>query len=425
MMQKAVADASTADASTADPSSIDDTPTMRPPQAVTMFPVLIALSFCHLLNDMMQSMISALYPMFKRDFNLDYAQVGVIALTFQLTAALLQPVVGMVTDKRPMPFSIATGMGSTLIGLLLLSVAHNYSVVLLAAALVGIGSAVFHPESSRVARVASGGRYGMAQSLFQVGGNAGGAIGPLIATYFILTNGQSSVAWVSLAAMLGMLVLTRVGFWYRNNIPNTPLRARATAAGGVELSREKVIFAIVILAALTFSKNVYTASIGSYLTFYFIDRFAMSVADATFHLFIFSAAVAAGTLLGGPLTDRIGRKATMWISILGVLPFTLALPYADLFMSDVLLVIIGMLMASAFPAIMVYAQELVPGRVGMIAGIFFGFAFGLGGVGAAVMGWIADATSITFVYKIASFLPAIGLLTALLPDLAAGRTTSR
>ena len=225
MMQKAVADASTADASTADPSSIDDTPTMRPPQAVTMFPVLIALSFCHLLNDMMQSMISALYPMFKRDFNLDYAQVGVIALTFQLTAALLQPVVGMVTDKRPMPFSIATGMGSTLIGLLLLSVAHNYSVVLLAAALVGIGSAVFHPESSRVARVASGGRYGMAQSLFQVGGNAGGAIGPLIATYFILTNGQSSVAWVSLAAMLGMLVLTRVGFWYRNNIPNPPLRA--------------------------------------------------------------------------------------------------------------------------------------------------------------------------------------------------------
>jgi len=393
--------------------------------AMTVFPVLIALSFCHLLNDMMQSMISALYPMFKRDFHLDYAQVGVIALTFQLTAALLQPAVGMVTDKKPMPFSIATGMGSTLIGLLLLSVAHTYAVVLLAAGLVGIGSSVFHPESSRVARAASGGRYGMAQSLFQVGGNAGGAIGPLIASYFILRQGQGSVAWVAIAALVGMMVLTRVGFWYRENMPNTPLKARAKVAGGVELTRGKVVFAIFILAALTFSKNVYTASIGSYLTFYLIDRFALSVSQATFHLFIFSAAVAAGTLLGGPLTDRIGRKATMWISILGVLPFTLALPYANMMMTDVLLVIIGLLMASAFPAIMVYAQELVPGRVGMIAGIFFGFAFGLGGVGAAGMGWIADATSIGFVYKIASFLPAIGLLTALLPNLASGRPAAK
>ena len=416
-MQKAVADTVSANRTSEIRSAASP--------GVTVFPVLIALSFCHLLNDMMQSMISALYPMFKSDFHLDYAQVGVIALTFQLTAALLQPAVGMVTDKKPMPFSIPMGMGSTLIGLLLLSVAHTYAVVLVAAALVGIGTAVFHPESSRVARAASGGKFGLAQSLFQVGGNAGGAIGPLIAAYFVLRQGQSSVAWVAIAALVGMMVLTRVGFWYRENMPNTPLKARAKVAGGVELTRGKVVFAIFILAALTFSKNVYTASIGSYLTFYLIDRFALSVSEATFHLFIFSAAVAAGTLLGGPLTDRIGRKATMWISILGVLPFTLALPYANMFMTDVLLVMIGLLMASAFPAIMVYAQELVPGRVGMIAGIFFGFAFGLGGVGAAGMGWIADATSIGFVYKIASFLPAIGLLTALLPNLASGRPAAK
>jgi FSR family fosmidomycin resistance protein-like MFS transporter len=408
MMQKAVADSS---------GAIE----IHAPAPVTIFPVLLALSFCHLLNDTMQSMISALFPMFKRDFNLDYAQVGMIALTFQLTAALLQPAVGMMTDKKPMPFSLATGMASTLVGLLMLSIAHTYMSILLAAALVGVGSSIFHPESSRVARAASGGRYGLAQSVFQVGGNAGSAIGPLLAALIVLPRGQGAVSWVSLAALVGMLILTRVGFWYRSNMPMTPLRARAKAAGGVVLSQRRVVFAIFILGALTFSKNVYTASLGSYLTFYMIDRFAMTVREAQIHLFVFMAAVAVGTLLGGPVTDRIGRKATMWISILGVLPFTLALPYANLMMTDALLVIIGLLMASAFPAIMVYAQELVPGRVGMIAGIFFGFAFGLGGVGAAGMGWVADATSIAFVYKIASFLPAIGLLTALLPNLATGR----
>ncbi len=408
-MQKAVAD-------TADAADI-----VMPPAPVTVMPVIIALSFCHMLNDMMQSMISALYPMFKRDFNLDYTQIGLIALTFQLTAALLQPAVGMATDKKPMPFSLAVGMGSTLIGLLMLSVAHNYSLILVSAALVGVGSSVFHPESSRVARAASGGRYGMAQSLFQVGGNAGSAIGPLLASVVVIARGQSSVAWFSFAALVGMLILTRVGYWYRTNMPMTPVRARAQAAGGVVLTRGRVVFAITILAALTFSKNVYTASLGSYLTFYLIDRFGMTLPDAQIHLFVFMAAVAAGTLLGGPMTDRVGRKATMWISILGVLPFTVALPYANLFFTDALLVIIGLLMASAFPAIMVYAQELVPGRVGMIAGIFFGFAFGLGGVGAAAMGRIADATSISYVYTIASFLPVIGLLTALLPNLATAR----
>lgn len=404
-MQKAVADTA-------------DTVSVHPPVPLTVYPVLLALSFCHMLNDTMQSMISALFPMFKRDFNLDYAQIGLIALTFQLTAALLQPAVGMMTDRKPMPFSLAVGMGSTLVGLLMLSAAHTYWLILISAAMVGVGSAIFHPESSRVARAASGGRYGLAQSVFQVGGNAGSAIGPLLAAYVVLSRGQGAVAWVSLAAMLGMIILARIGFWYRENMPMTPLRARAKAAGGVTLTRGRIVFSIVILAALTFSKNVYTASLGSYLTFYMIDRFQMTVREAQLHLFVFMASVALGTLLGGPVTDRIGRKATMWISILGVLPFTLALPYAGLWMTDALLVIIGLLMASAFPAIMVYAQELVPGRVGMIAGIFFGFAFGLGGVGAAGMGWIADATSITFVYKIASFLPAIGLLTALLPNLA-------
>jgi MFS transporter, FSR family, fosmidomycin resistance protein len=412
-MQKAVADA----ADLASPAGIA-TP-VRPAPTITraVFPVLVALSFCHLLNDMMQSMISALYPMLKAEFALDFTQVGLITLTFQLTASLLQPAVGMATDRRPMPYSLAVGMGFTLVGLLLLAVAGTYSSLLLAAGMVGVGSSVFHPEASRVARAASGGRYGLAQSLFQVGGNAGQAIGPLLAALVVLTRGQAAVAWFSLAALVGMVVLARIGGWYRAHMVRPATRARAVHASGGTLTRGRVVFAIVILATLTFSKNVYTASLSSYFTFYLIDKFGLSVHDAQIHLFVFMAAVAAGTLLGGPLTDKVGRKATIWISILGVLPFTLALPYASLFWTDVLTIIIGLLMASAFPAILVYAQELVPGRVGMIAGIFFGFAFGLGGLGAAAMGRIADATSIDFVYKIASFLPMIGLLTALLPNL--------
>ena len=408
-MQKAVADTA-------------DTLPIVPKATGTVFPILIALSVCHMLNDMMQSMISGLYPMLKEDFHLDYTQIGLITLTFQLTASLLQPAVGMLTDRKPMPFSLSIGMGSTFLGLLLLSVAHNYSLILVAAAMVGIGSSVFHPESSRVARLASGGRYGLAQSLFQVGGNAGSAIGPLLAALIVLVRGQGSVAWFSGAALVGMAILAWVGLWYRDNMqPKAAVRPRATGAGGVVLTRNRVIFAIFILAALTFSKNVYTASLSSYFAFYLIDQFGVGKQVAQYHLFVFLAAVAVGTLVGGALTDRLGRKTTMWISILGVLPFTLALPYANLFFTDVLIVIIGLLMASAFPAILVYAQELVPGRVGMIAGIFFGFAFGLGGLGAAVMGRIADATSISYVYSLASFLPAIGLLTALLPNLSTAR----
>ena len=399
---------------------------VAPPKTLTtVFPILIALSFCHLLNDMMQSMISALYPMLKASYGLNFTQIGLITLMFQITASLLQPAVGMATDKKPMPFSLSVGMGATFLGLLLLSVATSYEMILAAAMLVGVGSSVFHPESSRVARAASGGRFGMAQSLFQVGGNAGSAIGPLLAALVVLPRGQGTVALVSFAALLGMLILGGVGVWYRNNLVLVAPKGRARTATGRELTRNRVIFAIAILGALTFSKNVYTSSLSSYFTFYLIDRFDLNVRDAQIHLFIFMAAVAAGTLLGGPMTDRLGRKAVMWISIVGVLPFTLALPYAGLFWTDVLTIIIGLLMASAFPAILVYAQELVPGRVGLIAGIFFGMAFGLGGLGAAAMGRIADATSIEFVYKIASFLPLIGLLTALLPNLSEERALAR
>jgi len=388
-----------------------------------VFPILIALGFCHLLNDMMQSLLAALYPMLKAEFRLDFTQIGLITLTFQLTASLLQPLVGLYTDRKPQPFSLATGMASTLVGLIMLAYASSYSSLLVAAALVGIGSSVFHPEASRVARLASGGRYGLAQAMFQVGGNAGQALGPLLAALIVLPRGQWAIAWFSLAALVGMMVLARVGAWYRPRIPAAWQRARTRArtSSGAALSRRQIGLAIAVLGALVLSKNVYAASLSSYFTFYLIQKFGLSVHDAQIHLFLVLASVAAGTLLGGPFGDKVGRRAVMWISILGVLPFTLALPYANLMMTDVLVVIIGLLMASAFPAILVYAQELVPGRVGMIAGIFFGFAFGLGGLGAAIMGRVADATSITFVYHICSFLPMLGLLTVFLPDVAEAR----
>ncbi len=397
-------------------------PVQAGPIAVTRtaFPVILALSFCHMLNDMMQSLISALYPMLKADFHLDFAQIGLLTLSFQLTASLLQPLVGLYTDRKPQPYSLAVGMGSTLVGLVLLAQAHSFGMLVFAASLVGVGSSVFHPESSRVARLASGGRYGLAQSLFQVGGNAGQAVGPLLAALVVLPRGQGAIAWFSFAAMLGMFVRAMVGRWYKPRM--TPPRSKKS--GGVSatgLTSAQVGFAISVLIALIFSKNVYTASLSSYYTFYLIHRFGLSVSDATVMLFLFMASVAVGTLLGGPLGDRIGRKAVMWVSILGVLPFTMALPYVSLVWTGALTMVIGALMASAFPAILVYAQELLPGRVGMVAGIFFGFAFGLGGLGAAAMGRLADATSIEFVYKVTAFLPLLGLLTALLPDLAKAR----
>ena len=382
----------------------------------TVFPVLISLGFCHLLNDLMQSLIPALYPMLKQQFHLDFAQVGLITLAFQLTASLLQPTIGIYTDRRPMPYSLAFGMGATLIGLVLLSMADNYVSVILAAALVGTGSAVFHPEASRVARMASGGRYGVAQSLFQVGGNLGGAIGPLLAAFIILPRGQGAIAWFSLLALLAMLVLTRVGMWYAAQ-PRRAGAAALAASASAGIPRVRVIFLVFLLMLLVFSKNVYTSSLTSFFTFYLIERFQLSVQDAQVQLFVFMAAIAVGTLVGGPVSDRIGRRPMIWISILGALPFTLILPYASLFWTSVLTIIIGLLMASAFPAILVYAHELLPGRVGLVSGMFFGFAFGLGGLGAAAMGRIADASSIAFVYQLCSYLPALGLVVWLLPNL--------
>jgi MFS transporter, FSR family, fosmidomycin resistance protein len=385
-----------------------------------VFPVLISLGFCHLLNDLMQSLIPALYPMLKQQLHLDFAQVGLITLAFQLTASLLQPTIGIYTDRRPMPYSLSIGMGATLIGLVLLSMANDYVYVLLAAALVGTGSAVFHPEASRVARMASGGRYGVAQSLFQVGGNLGGAIGPLLAAFIVLPRGQGAIAWFSLVALLAMGVLARVGGWYAANLrPAGPARIAASGSSGIP--RARVLFLVFLLMLLVFSKNVYTSSLTSFFTFYLIERFQLSVQAAQVQLFVFMAAIAVGTLVGGPVSDRIGRRPMIWISILGALPFTLLLPYASLFWTGVLTIVIGLLMASAFPAILVYAHELLPGRVGLVSGMFFGFAFGLGGLGAAAMGRIADASSIAFVYQLCSYLPAIGLVVWLLPDLEGDR----
>ena len=391
----------------------------------TAFAILAAISFCHLLNDMLQSLLPAIYPMLKTHFGLDFGQIGLITLTYQLTASLLQPVVGHYTDQRPQPYSLAIGMGFTLLGLLVLSAAGSFLMLLLAAALVGIGSSVFHPESSRVARLASGGRHGFAQSFFQVGGNAGSSLGPLVAAFVVVPRGRSSIAWFSLAALLGIAVLWKVGRWYgRRHGPNgaTPhaLRAeyRPTLAPG------QVRIALAVLLALIFSKYFYLASLVSYYTFYLISKFHLSVQSAQVHLFAFLGAVAAGTIIGGPVGDRIGRKYVIWWSILGVLPFTLVLPYANLFWTGVLSVVIGLVLASAFSAILVYAQELVPGRVGMISGLFFGFAFGMAGIGAAVLGELADYTGIHFVYRVCSFLPALGLLAAFLPNLDPGRQRS-
>jgi FSR family fosmidomycin resistance protein-like MFS transporter len=378
-------------------------------------PILISLSFCHLLNDLIQSMIPALYPLLKAQFSLDFAQIGIITLAFQMTASLLQPTVGFYTDKHPQPFSLALGMCSTLIGLLLLSVAENYVAILFSTALIGTGSAIFHPEASRVARMASGGRYGTAQAFFQVGGHVGQAIGPLLAAFIVLPRGQGALAWVSLAALVGMFFLARIGMWYR--VQSRPGQAGARASTATNnLSRARVFFLVSVLMLLLFSKNVYSSSLTSFFTFYLIERFSLPVQAAQIQLFIFMASIAVGTVLGGALTDRIGRKPMILISILGALPFTLALPYADLFWTGILTMAIGMLMASAFPAILVYAHELIPGRVGLVSGMFFGLAFGLGGLGAAVMGFIADAHGIEFIYKLSSYLPALGLVAFLLPN---------
>ena len=396
-----------------DPSTLDTAPAV--PRANVAAGILVAISLSHLLNDLMQSLVPAVYPILKAKFSLDFGQVGLISLTFYLTASLLQPVVGVVTDRRPMPFSLAVGMGSTLAGLLLLSVAGSFQTILLAAGLIGLGSAVFHPESSRVARMASGGRHGLAQSVFQVGGNAGSAVGPLLAAFVVVRRGQSSIAWFSLVALLGMVVLAMVGRWYRGRVAERR-RAPAVVPVGLSLSRARVVASVAILLLLIFSKYFYMASLSTYYTFYLIEHFGVAVDTAQLLLFVFLGSVAVGTVVGGPLGDRFGRKRVIWVSILGVLPFTLALPHANLLWTTILTVPIGLILASAFSAILVYAQDLLPGRVGLVGGLFFGFAFGMGGLGAAVLGELADATSIEHVYALCAYLPAIGLLTAFLPD---------
>lgn len=382
----------------------------------TAFGVLFSISLCHLLNDMNQSMITALYPVLKTKFHLDFSQVGLITLVYQITASLLQPVVGTITDKRPTPYSLAMGMGFMLLGLLLWSTAATYSTLLIAAAMIGMGSAVFHPEAARVARTASGGRHGLAQSLFQVGGNAGTATGPLLAAFFIVPRGQGSIAWIGLGALMGIVILWRVGVWYKAHLAERATR-KAPAMVEAPLSPRMTRLSIGILIALIFSKYFYLASLSSYYTFYLMTRFHVNVRESQLYLFLFLGATAFGTLIGGPVGDRIGRKYVIWGSILGVLPFSLVLPYVDLFWTAVLTVIIGLILSSAFSAILVYAQELVPGRVGMISGLFFGFAFGMAGIGAAVLGHLADYAGIVVVYRLCAFLPAIGLLTAFLPDL--------
>jgi FSR family fosmidomycin resistance protein-like MFS transporter len=400
-------------------------PVVRPQADTgTTFAILMSLSICHMLNDLNQSLVPALYPILKTSYRLDFAQIGMITLAVQLTASMLQPVVGMVTDRRPQPFSLPVAMSCSLVGLLLLSVANSYPMILGSAALVGVGSSVFHPEASRVARMASGGRYGFAQSLFQLGGATGSAIGPLLAAFIVLPHGQGSIAWFSLIALLAMVLLTYVGAWYSRHPSMAVRRGRRGPASAATspLPRATVIMAMSVILILLFSKNLYTASLSSYYIFYLIAKFHVSVQNAQLHLFVFLGAVAIGTFAGGPIGDRVGRKPVIWFSILGAFPFALLLPYASLMWTGVLSVMIGLILASAFSAIIVYAQELLPGRVGMVAGMMFGFSFGLGGLGAAALGRIADATGIEFVYHVCSFLPGIGLLTAFLPNIEVRKT---
>ena len=390
--------------------------TKAKPSDGPVYGILGSISFAHMLNDMIQSLLLAIYPMLKSSFDLSFGQIGLITLTYQITASLLQPLIGLYTDKRPKPYSLPIGMGFTLVGLLLLAVAPTYPILLIAAAFVGTGSSVFHPESSRVARMASGGRHGFAQSLFQVGGNLGSALGPLLAALIVIPRGQYAISWFSAAALLAMLVLTMVGRWYRANAALLKPKAKR-GEGAVVFSRGKVLGALGVLGLLVFSKFFYLASLSSYFTFYLISKFGLSVQDAQIHLFILLGAVAAGTIIGGPVGDKIGRKIVIWVSILGVAPFTLLLPYADLFWTSALSVVIGLVLASAFSAIVVFGQELVPGKVGMIAGLFFGLSFGMGGIGAAMLGHVADVAGIAYVYKLCSFLPLLGIFTVFLPNL--------
>lgn len=386
------------------------------PDEATAFAVIAAISFCHGLNDLVQALLPAIYPILKDSYALGFGQIGLITLVFQVTASLLQPVVGIYTDRHPLPYSLVLGMGSSLLGLLLLAYATSYGLILVAAALIGTGSSVFHPEASRIARLAAGRRPGLAQSLFQVGGNVGQAIGPLLAAFIVVPRGQGSVAWFSLAALLAMTVLVGVGRWYSAALARALARGARSAAGHL-FTRGRIAVAVTILVLIVFSKNFYTAAFTSYYTFYLIERFGIPVQEAQIYLFVFMGAIALGTIAGGPIGDKVGRKPVILVSVLGVLPFTLALPHVGLGWTVALTVPIGLILASSFPAIIVFAQELLPGRIGVVSGLFFGLSFGAGGLGAALLGLLADRTSLELVYSVCAWLPAIGLLAAFLPNL--------
>jgi FSR family fosmidomycin resistance protein-like MFS transporter len=390
----------------------------------TVFPILFALSFSHLLNDTIQSLIPAIYPIIKTSYHLDFSQIGLITFTFQLAASLLQPFVGLYTDKKPQPYSLAIGMGFTLAGLISLSFSEHFYTMLLSVALIGTGSSIFHPEASRMAHAASGGKRGLAQSVFQLGGNAGSSLGPLLAAWIIVPHGQVSIVWFSFIALLAILVLTYVGNWYKKYLITLKEKTKATVKQSHQLSRKRVIISIIILLVLIFSKYFYMASLSSYFTFYLITKFHVSVQTSQVYLFVFLFSLAAGTLLGGPIGDKIGRKYVIWVSILGTAPFALLLPHANLFWTGILIVPIGVILASAFSAILVYAQELIPGKVGLVSGLFFGFAFGMGGIGSALLGKLADHTSIIHVFNICAFLPLIGLLTGFLPNIKSQKQKS-
>lgn len=384
----------------------------------TVYPILFAISISHLLNDTIQSLIPAIYPLIKTNYHLSFSQIGLITLTFQLAASLLQPFVGMYTDKRPQPYSLAMGMGFTLLGLVGLSMSNNFHLILVSVALVGVGSSIFHPESSRMAHAAAGVQPGLAQSIFQLGGNMGSSIGPLLAAWIIVPHGQFSIIWFSLMAMLAIVILTKVGNWYKSYLERIKVRQKhVETAGRPAFAKSKIIYSVAILLVLIFSKYFYMASLTSYFTFYMINKFHVGIQSSQIYLFIFLFSVAAGTLIGGPVGDRFGRKYVIWFSILGTAPFALMLPYANLFWTGVLIVPIGIILASAFSAILVYAQELIPGKVGLVAGLFFGFAFGMGGIGSALLGNLADKTSIIYVFHICSFLPLIGIITGFLPNI--------
>jgi MFS transporter, FSR family, fosmidomycin resistance protein len=388
----------------------------------TVYPILFAISFSHLLNDTIQSLIPAIYPILKNNYRLSFAQVGLITLTFQMAASLLQPFVGLYTDRKPQPYSLATGMGFTLSGLIVLSMSHHFYLVLVSVALIGIGSSIFHPESSRMAHAAAGDQRGLAQSIFQLGGNLGSSIGPLLAAWIIVPHGQTSIIWFSLIALLAIFVLTKVGNWYKEVLIKIRAKQKQkTVVFHPAFSKRKVVFSVAILLVLIFSKYFYLASLTSYFTFYLINKFHVGIQTSQIYLFVFLFSVAAGTLIGGPLGDRFGRKYVIWFSILGTAPFALLLPYANLFWTIVLVVPIGLILSSAFSAILVYAQELIPGKIGLVSGLFFGFAFGMGGIGSALLGELADKTSIIHVYHVTSFLPLIGIITGFLPNIEGSR----